>query len=438
MTDVTVDYDVTDNCSNTVTVTVTSDEPETGLSNGDQGPDIVKIDDKHWQLRAERDGKGDGRVYTITITAVDGSGNTSTETRTVIVAHNITTPHSGAALRIGNTVNFSGSFWDVPGNKHTAQWLIDGKTIVKGTVTEPSGMKNGTVTGSYKFTSPGVYKLQMNITDQKGVTTHTNTNGDLEAIIVIYDPNGGYTYGGGYFTSPEGALKSSPTATGDVSFGFTMNYYKNATLPKGETQFEFKLGDFEYNAVNFDYLVISGAKAQFKGTGKLIGGQSGINFIMTVIDGQLDGSGTDKVRMKIYNKNTGEVYYDNQPGASDTDNPGTQVGTNSSIVISSNTAITLTTRLKSEEQIRIVPTSLEVNTYPNPTSSNFRLMVNSSNRIDKIKMQVIDVYGRVIETKTIESNQNIKFGQLYRPGAYYLRIIQGKEQKQLKLIKLSD
>jgi hypothetical protein len=438
MVDVTVGFTVSDNCSATASIAVTSDEPESGLSNGDQSPDWIILDNHHVQLRAERDGKGDGRVYTITITAVDPSGNTTTTTKTVIVAHNINSPNSGAAVKLGSVVNFSGTFWDVAGNKHTAKWLIDDKTLVNGTVTEPAGLKNGIVTGSYKFTTAGVYKLQMDLTDQKGVTTYTNTNGDLEEIIVIYDPNGGYAYGGGYFASPAGALTSNPTATGDVSYGFTVNYYKGATNPKGETQFEFKLGDIEFNAVNFDYLAISGAKAQFKGSGRITGDQSGYAFIMTVIDGQLDGTGIDKVRVKIYNKNTGAVVYDNQPGASDAANPVTLVGTNSSVTISSNAANTITTRTDPEGQTNMTTNFFVVNAYPNPTKSNFSLKVNSANRADQIKVQVIDVYGRIIETRIIASNQNIIFGQLYRPGAYYVRIINGKEEKQIKLVKLPD
>ena len=39
------------------------------------------------QLRAERSGTGDGRVYTITITASDASGNQSTATVDVRVPH---------------------------------------------------------------------------------------------------------------------------------------------------------------------------------------------------------------------------------------------------------------------------------------------------------------------------------------------------------------
>ena len=327
-------------------------------------------------LRAERWGNGTGRIYTITVQCTDGSGNASQATTTVLVAHNITSPKSGAAFKVGSTVNLVGEFWDKPGNRHTAKWLIDEATIAKATVTEPSGSKNGKVNGSYKFGTAGVYKLQMNVTDQNGITTYANTNGDLDAIVVIYDPNGGHTYGGGYFNSNAGALVSDPAAVGKASFGFAMNYFKNSTNPKGETQFEFKLGNFEFNALNFEYLVINNSMAQFKGTGKIIGGQSGVGFTMTVTDGQLDGSGVDKIRMKIYNKNNGSVIYDNQPGASDVALPTQAVGTNSTIVISvTNSSLTQSnTTQKAEMEAnssRSFKRVLDVIAFPNPSASNF-------------------------------------------------------------------
>ena len=436
MKDVTVNYTSTDNCGvESCLLTVTSNESINGTGDGDTSPDWEITDDHHVKLRAERAANGSGRIYTITVTCIDHQGNASTKTVEVRVAHNITGPVTGKPFKVGSTVDFAGEFWDKPTNKHTAKWLIDDNTTVKGVVTEPTSTKNGKVTGSYKFTSPGVYKLQMNTIDQNNVTTYANTNGDVEEIIVIYDPNGGYAYGGGYFDSPAGALKSNPTATGKVSYGFAMNYFKNATLPKGETQFEFKIGDFEYNAVNFDYLSISGAKAQFKGTGKIVGGQSGINFIMTVIDGDLDGTGIDKVRMKIYNKNTGQIYYDNQPGASDAANPIAAVGLNSSIVVQ-NTAITSTQKEMITEEVRQDVKELEVKAMPNPSNNNFTLKVRSNNLKDKIVMQVIDMYGRVIEIRNVAAEQTIKLGDKYKAGTYIVRLLQGEKQKELKLIKL--
>ena len=441
MKDVMINYTATDNCGVTSTLEVSSSDPVNGGSDGDQAPDWEVIDGNHVRLRAEKANNGQARHYTIKLTITDGCNEPFDTSITVVVAHNITSPQTGHPFKIGSTVPFSGNFWDKPGNKHSAKWLVDGSAVANGTVTEPSGNQNGKVNGSHKFNAAGVYKLQMNVTDQNGVTSYANTNNDLDAIVVIYDPNGGYTYGGGYYNSPAGALKSDPSAEGKASYGFTVNYFKNAANPKGETQFEFKVGDFEFNALNFDYLVINNAMAQFKGTGKIIGGQSGIGFIMTVTDGQLDGSGEDKIRMKIFNKNTGAVIYDNQPGASDAALPVQAVGSNSSVVIGgTNSGLTSSnTKQKAELETKIEETAdeLDVIAFPNPSTTNFMLRVRSKSA-EKIAIQVTDMQGRVIETRSVNINTVIQFGDRYRPGTYVIRVIQGKKQKEIKLIKMAD
>lgn len=86
--DVTVNYTSTDNCAVVSCVlTVSSDEPVNSWGDGNTSPDWVIVDDHHVKLRAERSGKGDGRVYTITATCVDAAGNTGSNTTTVTVAH---------------------------------------------------------------------------------------------------------------------------------------------------------------------------------------------------------------------------------------------------------------------------------------------------------------------------------------------------------------
>jgi hypothetical protein len=438
MRDITVNYTVRDNCVTDppFSLSISSNEPVNGTADGDTDPDWEILDNHHIRLRAERAANGTGRIYTITITVNDGCNASVITTTQVMVVHNITGPVTGHPFKLGSTVDFAGEFWDKLGNKHSAKWLID-NTSVKGTVTEPAANKNGKVVGSYKFNSAGVYKLQMNITDQTGVTSYANTNGDLEEIVVIYDPNGGYTYGGGWFNSPAGALVSDPSATGKASYGFTVNYFKNSTYPKGETQFELKVGNFEFNALTFDYLVIAGAKAQFRGTGKITGDQSGVGFIMTVIDGTLDGTGIDKVRIKIYNKNTGQVIYDNQPGASDVVNPIAVVGSNSDVVISGAVSNNLRANTETEMVIEAIP-GLDINANPNPSSHNFNLSVRSDNIKSPIVMQVVDIYGRLIEVRNVNSNSIVRIGDSYRPGVYIVKIIQDKIQKQIKLVKLSD
>lgn len=73
-------------------VTVSSNEPVNGLGDGNTSPDWQVVRNANgtfdvW-VRAERSGRGTGRIYTITATSTDGSGNTSSKTGTVTIAHN--------------------------------------------------------------------------------------------------------------------------------------------------------------------------------------------------------------------------------------------------------------------------------------------------------------------------------------------------------------
>ena len=166
MRDVLVNYAAMDNCSSTCTLSVTSNEPVNGTGDGDTAPDWEIVDAHHVQLRAERAAIGNGRMYTITVTCTDGAGNSTSKDVAVFVTHNIASPASGAAFKIGTTVNFSGTFWDLPGRKHTAQWVFDDALATTGKVVEPSGSKSGAVTGTYTFTTPGVYKIKLKVNRQ--------------------------------------------------------------------------------------------------------------------------------------------------------------------------------------------------------------------------------------------------------------------------------
>ena len=181
--------------------------------------------------------------------------------------------------------------------------------------------------------------------------------------------------------------------------------------------------------------------AQFKGTGKIIGGQSGIGFTMTVVDGELDGTGLDKIRMKIYNKNNGTIIYDNQPGASDAVLPTQAVGANSTVVINGNNSslTSANTNQKAEMEAKApeVSNDLDVIAFPNPSSNNFTINVNAKTN-ERITMQVVDMYGRIIETRNVTMNSMIRFGDRYSAGTYFVRVTQGKQHKEIKLIKLSD
>jgi len=85
MVDIMVNYTSSDNCGADCRLTAVSNEPDDGLGDGDTAHDIEIIDAHRLRLRSERSGLGNGRIYTITITCVDDTGNPTTKTVTVTV-----------------------------------------------------------------------------------------------------------------------------------------------------------------------------------------------------------------------------------------------------------------------------------------------------------------------------------------------------------------
>ncbi len=69
-------------------ISATSSEPDNGLGDGDTAGDTAITGAMTLNLRAERSGKGNGRIYTITVEAKDAAGNVTTKTVTVSVPKN--------------------------------------------------------------------------------------------------------------------------------------------------------------------------------------------------------------------------------------------------------------------------------------------------------------------------------------------------------------
>jgi len=135
--------------------------------------------------------------------------------------------------------------------------------------------------------------------------------------VVVYDPSGGFVTGGGWVMSPVGAYPADPDLTGKASFGFVSKYAKAATQPSGNTEFNFQTAGMNFKATSYDWLVVAGAKAQYKGHGTVYG-VDGYQFMLTGVDGQLaGGGGADKFRIKIWDTATDTVIYDNQLGGLD-------------------------------------------------------------------------------------------------------------------------
>ncbi|HKY17204.1 MAG TPA: post-COAP-1 domain-containing protein, partial [Microthrixaceae bacterium] len=163
----------------------------------------------------------------------------------------------------------------------------------------------------HTYTAVGVYQPTVTVTDSFGETVEAT----CENYIVVFDPNGGFVTGGGWIDTAAGSYPADPTLDGRANFGFVSKYKKGQIVPTGSTEFQFHATDFNFHSEDYEWLIVSGSKAQFKGTGT-INGEGSYKFMVTATDGGTGKTATpDTFRIKITDGST--VVYDNKLGGSD-------------------------------------------------------------------------------------------------------------------------
>lgn len=246
----------------------------------------------------------------VTLEVTDDNALTDTDTATVTVqnvAPSVTLTSCPVAPNAVNTdVSFAGTFTD-PGAADTHSMSVnwgDGSTSHP-VVSSPIG-------ASHQYAAAGIYDIAVTVTDDDG-GTDTETCG----FVVVYDPDGGFVTGGGWIQSPAGAYAADPSAEGRANFGFVSKYKKGATEPEGSTEFQFKAGNLNFHSDSYQWLVVAGTKATYKGTGT-VNGAGDYSFMLTATD-----ASPDRFRIKIWETVGGAIVYDNQMGSGDTANPTT-------------------------------------------------------------------------------------------------------------------
>jgi hypothetical protein len=130
----------------------------------------------------------------------------------------------------------------------------------------------------------------------------------------------------------EGACAVDPWLTGKATFGFVSKYKKGADAPTGQTEFQFKVADLNFHSDSYQWLVIAGPKAQFKGDGT-INGTGDYGFMLSAVDAALTPStDVDLFRIKIWDKATDNLVYDNMMGKDEKADPTTAIGGGSIVI----------------------------------------------------------------------------------------------------------
>ena len=261
--------------------------------------------------------------YTVNVTVVDEYGRVGTDSMQVTVV-SIDTPLDPVLINTDITASATipdgilpdgcsdGSHdasteGSCPTGEHPSPWEWDWGDGSK-TYGEIQG---NNVTGSHTYSSTGIYTVTLNVTYNKGMEA-LNMAARSTDYVVVYDPNGGFVTGGGWINSPQGAYSADTDLTGKVNFGFVSKYKKGASKPTGSTEFQFKLADLNFHSVDYQWLVITGTQAKYKGTGT-INGAGNYGFMLTASDRAVKGGGKgDTLRIQIWNIDASDtVVYDN-------------------------------------------------------------------------------------------------------------------------------
>lgn len=254
---------------------------------------------------------------------------TITDPRVAPVVTGLTLPET--PVPVNTSVTASASFTDAnTSDTHTAMFSW-GDGQVSTAAASPDG-GSGAVMGSHIYQSAGVYTVTVLVSDNSGLSDSLSSANSTTSYIVAYDPSEGFVTGGGWITSAPGSFIAEPSTTGKASFGFVSRYQKGAAAPTGNTQFQFNAGQLNFRSATYEWLVIAGPKAQYKGSGT-INGAGDYGFLLTANDGQANrGGDVDRFRLKIWSRASGTVVYDNQVGEMDGANATTAI-TQGSIVI---------------------------------------------------------------------------------------------------------
>jgi len=219
-------------------------------------------------------------------------------------------------VALGESVEISGEFYD-PGILDTHMVTIMWNDTIISELDLSLGERGFSASNIYEMA--GVYTIMIVVEDD---------DGGWDAVefkyIVIFDPDEGFVTGGGWIESLEGAFPANPNLTGTANFGFVSKYKKGQSVPSGNTEFQFQVADINFHSRDYDWLVIAGPKAMFKGTGT-INGDGTYGFLISAIDGEQPGGGDeDKFRIKIWDKDLDDIIiYDNNIGEGEDQPPST-------------------------------------------------------------------------------------------------------------------
>ncbi len=211
-------------------------------------------------------------------------------------------------LPVNTLVNVSASIQGLyPDKNYVATWNWGDGTNSKGLI----DLENRSIIGDHNYALPGIYTLTLNITDEQGNMTTREFQ-----YIVIFEQSGGFVTGGGWITTQENK----------INFGINARYPKDSNVPDGQMEIGNPDSDWKFKNSSYQWFAIFDNLSMLHGVGNL-NGEDGYGFVFSALDSDID-----KIRIKIWELDTGFVVFDTQPGSSNYALPTTPLGGGSIVI----------------------------------------------------------------------------------------------------------
>jgi len=371
-------------------------------------------------------------ITTITWTAVDVNGNSTTGTQTVEITNN-------APVISGLTVSPLVKLGDatVAAANHADNNLVSA-TWSWGDGSSTTGVIAGThLSGNHFYSQTGLYDVTLTIMDACG-----KTDTEVYSYVVIYNPCDGFITGGGLISTTSGSYAGQPTLTDRSEYEFEAQYKKGDVVPSGEFQFQLKTSSFKVESSSLDWLMVNNDQAILKGSAT-VNGQSGYRFIASMIDGNIVvKNGTDYLRLIVWD-NAGNVLYDNQSGNLDNARASNPIYEGQIVIHKSKKGncydyeeevvdkaadVSSGDGTKSGSvSVALVPVQIEMTVYPNPVvdgtvNISIENFGNTKAKVDLTSLTGQSVYS-IPSVTFAAGNAKIDFKQAnLKSGNYLLRV----------------
>lgn len=373
----------------------------------------------------------------VTWTATDIHGNQRMATQRVIVTNAVPVINyvtsSTSRVPINAPVVLAVSYTDNNIQSATIDW---GDLSTPEVVASPPEIFNVT----HSYAEGGTYAVTVSLTDQ----CDASASYVYESITVI-EPAGSVE-GEGWFNSLPGYYVKDRRAAGKAQFEFEARYRNDGKVLTGNAIFKFKEGGIQFRSNDFGLLLVDGQNAFLTGSGKL-NGKGGYGILISMVDqdkrddddgndnddddrdddggrkGKRHEKKDDRIRVKIWDP-TGEVVYDTQWGAADNEVAMMHLG-GGDIKVNSGDA---DSDEPVEDTFALNFGEGSVSVYPNPFADWVEIRFSSSLQ-DNINVQLMDLTGKVIYSKQLDSGED---------GSYSLEIPEGANSKGIFILKINQ